>query len=152
MKRGHLTSAQQMESLLGRLMRRELLYTGCGLACSLTLACVRFVLSSILYCSLVMLLLTGDCRRCPLGYYTMTSVLSFLKRGQSKKKPMEDLSLCRLLFAISRRARCRESSAHRSHGLAAWPQSMMEDRSNQQFLGGGGQYQARVWLLCMLEW
>jgi len=88
----------------------------------------------------------------PLGYYTMASMLMFLKRGQSKKKPMENLSLCRLLFEVFTRARCREKSAHRSHGLAAWPQSTMEDRSNQQFLGGGGQYQASVWLLCILEW
>ena len=65
---------------------------------------------------------------------------------------MKDLSLCRLLIEVSTRARCRERSAHRSHGLAARPQSMLEDRSDQQFLGGGGQYQASVWLLCMLEW
>src|SRR5712692_9104399 len=42
----------------------------------------------------------------------------------------------RLLIEVSRRARCRERSAHRSHGLAAWPQSLREDRSGQQFLGG----------------
>src|SRR3989442_12704128 len=60
--------------------------TGCGLACSLTFACVRFVLSSILFCSLVLLLLAGDCRFCSLGYFTMASVLRFLKRGVEQKE------------------------------------------------------------------